>query len=155
MAQKGKRQDWDGDDTHCICIRIHHACMSEGGTVIALPLLTEYMTQALYRHMLQLTSHYHYDSGSNQKAIDIYNTPDRPHTNCYIMRIGTIDRVYIRILQYTYINTQLCTSQAYQKHVLRHIQKRLQEKCLYVLEITRVTYVLQCFQNQMPEVSFL
>ena len=51
MAQKGKRQDWDGDDTHCICIRIHHACMSEGGTVIALPLLTEYMTQALYRHM--------------------------------------------------------------------------------------------------------
>ena len=36
---------------HTVCITIGHACVSDGGTVLALPLLIEYMTQALYCHM--------------------------------------------------------------------------------------------------------
>ena len=93
---------------HTVCIRIRYACMTDGGTVLALPLLTEYMTQALYRHMLQLTSTI---------------PPDRPLNDCYKMRPMT----------YTYIHRsiqtiQLCTGQAdlrkydtmHQKLILRH-----------------------------------
>ena len=52
MAQKGKRQDRDGYDTQCMHKDTPLICTSDGETLLALPLLTESMTQALYRHML-------------------------------------------------------------------------------------------------------